>query len=253
MAKDKGWEFLFSEGKRSGSFHDEEGNEVHIYSDGSGYFRGADGSDGYIYSDGSGYYRGADGSNGYKYSDGSGYFRGGSKNVNAYQYSDGSGYYEDQSGHREHYAPIVETDDPESCSDNADYNGSYNRGVERNGQYSTPDREGKNIKYVLILACILFLIPICVLIGMEINKTVAEHQGKISAGYYGDLVGQDYQFVEAHFRSAGFTNIELIDLNDSGIAFWNDQKVAQISIGGVTNFDSSDYFDPDTPVVISYH
>ena len=84
-------------------------------------------------------------------------------------------------------------------------------------------------------------------------KAGNESSGNISAGYYRDLVGEDYKTVEAHFRAAGFTNIELIDLNDSGIAFWNEGKVETISVGGDTSFDSYDYFDPNTKVVISYH
>ena len=67
------------------------------------------------------------------------------------------------------------------------------------------------------------------------------------------MVGEDYKTVEAHFESAGFTNIELIDLNDSGVTFWNNEKVESISVGGNTRFNSSDYFQPDTKVVISYH
>lgn len=64
---------------------------------------------------------------------------------------------------------------------------------------------------------------------------VAESQGKISAGYYRDLIGDDYESVEAHFIAAGFKNIELIDLDDSGIAFWNEGKVESISVGGDTD------------------
>ena len=84
-------------------------------------------------------------------------------------------------------------------------------------------------------------------------KAGNENSGNISAGYYKDLVGENYKTVEAHFRAAGFTNIELIDLNDSGIAFWNEGKVETISVGGDTSFESLDFFDPNTKVVISYH
>ena len=35
--------------------------------------------------------------------------------------------------------------------------------------------------------------------------------------------------------------------------WWNDGEVTMISIGGDAKFGSSDYFDPCTPVVISYH
>lgn len=77
--------------------------------------------------------------------------------------------------------------------------------------------------------------------------------GKISAGQSYKLIGEDYRTVEAHFEAAGFTNIQLIDLDDSGFEFWIDGDVETISIGGDTSFTSSDYYDPDTKVVISYH
>ena len=116
------------------------------------------------------------------------------------------------------------------------------------------DKENKR-SWIALLVCLAILIGIAVVpaLVMSINERVAQNEGKISAGYYGDLVGKDYQTVEAHFKAAGFNNIELINLNDSGIAFWNKGKVDTISVGGDTSFDSTDFFDPDTKVVISYH
>ncbi len=103
---------------------------------------------------------------------------------------------------------------------------------------------GLGIPLAIILAIVLFF---------SLNSAISKSQGKISAGNYQDLIGQDYKTVVAHFESAGFENIELIDLDDSGIAFWNDGKVEMISIGGDTDFESIDWFYPDTKVVISYH
>lgn len=100
---------------------------------------------------------------------------------------------------------------------------------------------------------LLALIPILIFGGLFLNKAVNKGSGKINAGYYRDLVGEDYKTVEAHFEAAGFTNIELIDLDDAGIVFWRNDKVETISIGGNTQFESTDWFDPDTKVVISYH
>lgn len=100
-----------------------------------------------------------------------------------------------------------------------------------------------------IIAVIAFLIWL----GPVISNSVNKNAGKIKAGFHGDLIGENYQSVEAHFESAGFTNIELIDLDDSGVAFWKEGKVETISVGGKTSFDSLDWFDPDTKVVISYH
>ena len=67
------------------------------------------------------------------------------------------------------------------------------------------------------------------------------------------MIGEDYKVVVAHFEAAGFTNIELIDLDVSGTAFWKSEKVEMISIGGNTDFETTDWFSPDTKVVISYH
>ena len=97
---------------------------------------------------------------------------------------------------------------------------------------------------VMILALVLFF---------SIRGSISKAQGKISAGDYNDLIGQHYKSVVAHFEAAGFTNIEVIDLNDAGIAIWNEEKVASISIGGDTSFESVDWFYPDTKVVITYH
>lgn len=107
-------------------------------------------------------------------------------------------------------------------------------------------------QYLIVLA-----IPIVLLVSIfscdSIKTTRSKNQGKIQAGYYEDLIGENYQTVEAHFEAAGFINIELIDLDDAGVAFWNDGKVEMISVGGDTSFNSSDWFDPETKVVISYH
>ena len=102
------------------------------------------------------------------------------------------------------------------------------------------------IGVLLLIGFLLWSIP-------SIITTVNEKKGNIRAGFSGDLIGEDYQSVVAHFESAGFTNIELIDLDDSSVAFWNEGKVKMISVGGDTSFDSTDWFAPDTKVVISYH
>lgn len=107
--------------------------------------------------------------------------------------------------------------------------------------------------FLAVLWGALAVIIIGVNLYFALAPKVAESQGKISAGYYRDLVGEDYETVAAHFEAAGFTNVELIDLDDAGLAFWNEGKVKTISVGGNTSFESTDYFDPDTKVVISYH
>ena len=38
-----------------------------------------------------------------------------------------------------------------------------------------------------------------------------------------------------------FTNIVTVDLEDSGLAFWNDGKVKSVSIDGNDSFESIDF------------
>jgi hypothetical protein len=42
-------------------------------------------------------------------------------------------------------------------------------------------------------------------------------------------------------------------LNDAGLLVWNNEKVKTISVGGDTDFETHNYFDPDTKVIISHH
>lgn len=114
-------------------------------------------------------------------------------------------------------------------------------------------RDTKSFRHFLIIVAIVLMIPVTVLSAIFLNKAIQKAQGKVCAGSYTELVGRDYKTVEAHFEAAGFTDIELIDLDDAGIGFWNNDKVAVISIGGDTDFSGMDWFEPDTKVVISYH
>ena len=115
------------------------------------------------------------------------------------------------------------------------------------------NEEKRNWTTAIVALAILLLIPFSMHLGAKIEEWIARNEGKISAGDYHDLVGERYDAVEAHFEAAGFTNIELIDLDDAGLTFWKDGKVKSISVGGDTDFDDTDWFDPDTKVVISYH
>ena len=140
---------------------------------------------------------------------------------------------------------------------------NINKKIEKTSRYindaevervRTDDKKDKrSYMFITIWWIVIALVILGVNLYFFIMPKVAESQGKISAGYYRDLVGTDYKSVEAHFEAAGFTNVELIDLNDSGMAFWNEGKVESISVGGDTDFESHNYFAPYTKVVISYH
>lgn len=145
--------------------------------------------------------------------------------------------------------------------DNKEYIININKNIKKNYtneaellKAKIKEKEDKRswIALGVIFAFLIIIISVPNLI-FYFQEQIAINDGKICAGSYSDLVGEDYKTVEAHFESAGFTNIELIDLNDSGVTFWNNEKVESISVGGNTRFNSSDYFEPDTKVVISYH
>ena len=94
------------------------------------------------------------------------------------------------------------------------------------------EKEDKRNFVVLIITFLISILTLAIIWGgPQINKIVAEKEGKISAGSY----------------------IELIDLNDLGIMFWNNGKVETISIGGNTSFDTTSYFTKDIKIIISYH
>lgn len=117
------------------------------------------------------------------------------------------------------------------------------------------DSKESNVVLIVLLIFMLFCIGMMYLPQYLTEKKIeaAINAGKISAGSYEDLEGQNYKSVVATLEAAGFENIEVIDLNDSGIFIWQDEKVEQVSVGGNTTFSSSDYFSKDTKVVISYH
>lgn len=115
-------------------------------------------------------------------------------------------------------------------------------------------RDTKSSLWILLgLALIPIIICIFTLLIPSLENQADAQKGMITAGYSSSLVGENYQTVVAHFEAAGFTDIQVIDLNDAGLAFWNDNKVSTISIGGDTYFDENDYYWPNTRVVISYH
>lgn len=140
---------------------------------------------------------------------------------------------------------------------NININKAYHKIFTDDAKVIREKNKDKQHKREWVLIVVLFLVGLMVPLGMlvkfEIEEKIAKSEGKISAGYYDDLVGEDYKTVKAHFEAAGFTNIELIDLDDAGIMFWDEGKVKTISVGGDTDFDSTDWFEPDVKVVISYH
>lgn len=117
--------------------------------------------------------------------------------------------------------------------------------------YEKQDKRNTTVALIVLLGILALIFSIA--LYFIVRTGIAKSQGKIQAGFDEDYIGENYKAVEAHFESVGFTNIELIDLDDSGLAFWKNGEVELISVGGNTDFESTDWFDPNTKVVISYH
>ena len=115
-------------------------------------------------------------------------------------------------------------------------------------------KEKRNLKIGLIcgLGIPLFIL-LAILLGFGINKWTSQTEGKISAGYYDDYIGESYEAVVEQFEEMGFSNIVTVDLDDAGLAFWNEGKVKSVSIEGNDSFDTIHFFYPDDKVIIKYH
>ena len=291
--KDKGWEFLQNDGEEgpfyeddgswgtknadgSASFYGADGSWGTRHADGSISYYGNDGTWGYKNSDGSGaYYSGSGSDNSYYDADEVDNDSGDSNESSSGDLTDalaglfavalGAGIAahsrkkqqeREEEARRQAEAERVRIEkkkERKAININKTVHNRYTDDAEVERVKVDDKKDKRSWIFLAVLWGALALIIIGVNLYFTLAPKVAESQGKISAGYYRDLIGEDYEMVEAHFEAAGFTNIELIDLDDAGLAFWNEGKVKTISVGGDTSFESTDYFDPDTKVVISYH
>ena len=99
---------------------------------------------------------------------------------------------------------------------------------------------------VFLIFLLVFAIPSCT---DQANKSA----GLLCAGSYEEMVGEKYEAVKSHLEAVGFTNIELVDLNDSGLAFWTNGVVKEVVIEGNASFGEHDWFEPNAKIVIIYH
>ena len=116
------------------------------------------------------------------------------------------------------------------------------------------DKEDRR-SYILIIGMFVFALIILLLsyVIPQINKNTAIRQGKIQAGFYRDYIDQNYEAIEKQFHAAGFTNIEIIDLNEPGLFGTKKNKIKSVSIAGDSSFDSGDWFYPSDIVIISHY
>lgn len=112
-------------------------------------------------------------------------------------------------------------------------------------------------------ACLIFLLVLFALFGfmaLDSKYGILDgifHKDEIEVPFSSsDIKGHDYSEVEQRFRDAGFENIELKKLDDLNFLtslITKENSVESVSIAGDANFDKSDYFSPDSKILITYH
>lgn len=112
-----------------------------------------------------------------------------------------------------------------------------------------------------ILAVMVPVVAIIALIILGYNGYKADLETRpdrvivreLSAGDSDDYIGKKYEKVQEELADRGFTNISTIDLDDSGINIFKNNKVESVTIDGNSNFSKGNYFAADADVVIRYH
>lgn len=96
------------------------------------------------------------------------------------------------------------------------------------------------------LTLLLLAMALCVaLTACGTPKTTSSADG---------YIGTDYEEVVAQLEEAGFTNIELQEVQDlTSESDMDDGEVGAISIDGVTDFEKGAKFEADASVIITYH
>lgn len=112
--------------------------------------------------------------------------------------------------------------------------------------------------FVVFFTLIVLMLGLFCFLNLEIKKEELEKEqaiseGKIHAGSSKDYIDKKYDAVVEQLEELGFSNIATVDLKDAGIALWKNKKVESVSIDGDTSFFSSDFFDKDAKIVVSYH
>lgn len=119
----------------------------------------------------------------------------------------------------------------------------------------TENRKHRRDLYFSIIAAMC--IPIVMYLGFYFSTDViyrkdrkSEALGMIAASIsHEDAEKMKYEALVSQFRAAGFTNIEIIDMDESV----NKDYVFHVSINGNAYFSSSDYFYPDATIIITHH
>lgn len=119
--------------------------------------------------------------------------------------------------------------------------------------------DSSDVLTMMILICAVMLILVGALASFRGSRGSFENKEETvykisvpkSSSYF---LNENYKDVQKILEGAGFTNIEFEVLDDL-VTGWvtSDGAVEKVSIGGYTSFSTSDRFEPDSEIVITYH
>ena len=116
------------------------------------------------------------------------------------------------------------------------------------------ERSSKRRLRILVLVILLVhLLPILFWGGCTAYSCTAEDKGMISAGWSRTYPGMNCDAAVKRLEELGFTNIVTIDLEDSGLLYWTDLEVVNVTIDGDSFFTPYSYYEPEDKVVVTHH
>ena len=120
------------------------------------------------------------------------------------------------------------------------------------------ERAHKETKWIMIGLLIILVLDFAFL-DLGAKKEEREEQRLIEAGMIpagmasSDMEGKKYEGIVEQLELSGFSNIVTVDMDDAGLFKNKSDTIDHVTINGDSDFSSSDLFDPDSKIIISYH
>ena len=108
------------------------------------------------------------------------------------------------------------------------------------------------ITFAFVVSIFFLIAAIAISIGGYESCQASQGKVKIKC-FQSEFEDQNYRTVLEQLKALGFTDIELIDLNDGGLFNYREDLVKSVSIGGNSNFLPTDWFYTTDKVIISYY
>ena len=115
--------------------------------------------------------------------------------------------------------------------------------------------KSKALSFVFLVVALTFTVLYLGLLGYSLRGAITTKANSVTvATSANEYQGLPYQLVKSDMNDMGFTNIEMIPLEDLTLdQAADDGAVESISIKGNSNFEEDATFSKDDAVIITYH